>query len=55
MKFEERCAPSAGNMLLSYTVAEDNEATAMGFTFMGVCKDAKGEEVHVFQKEPHGG
>lgn len=51
MNFDDRCSPDVGNMLLSYSVQEDEKAVALGFKFLGVCSDARGEEVHVFQKE----
>lgn len=51
MTFDSRCSEDAGNILLSYSVSEDAAAVERGFKFLGVCKDASGGEVHVFEKQ----
>jgi len=42
------------NLEFSYGVKSDNELSVKGFKFLGTGKDEKGQEVHVFQKEPLG-
>ena len=52
VSFETRINPDSGNILFSYSVDEDNKATALGFEFMGAAKDQSGREVHAFRKTP---
>lgn len=51
MTFDSRCSEDSGNLLLSYSASEDAAAVEQGFTFLGVCKDSSGSEVHVFEKQ----
>jgi hypothetical protein len=53
MDFEVRRQADQGNLLFSYTVQEDHMASAVhGHEFLGVGRDDKGNEVHVFRMSP---
>lgn len=51
-EFDSRATPEAGNLVVSYSVADDRAAEAAGFRFLGVARDSQGAEIHLFEMQP---
>lgn len=47
--FDERKSDSTMNLLVSYSMQDDQKAVASGLTFLGAAYDASGYEIHVFK------